>query len=115
MDERKRQRREYYLIAHAGLTSDPAGTGGEPFLALPATRLIYRSVHRRSANHSLVALERTSGAIRWLFVEPPGKEVVEKKAEWGFAASPLIVDGVVYAVDLNGRVYAFDAAFAGAG
>lgn len=64
---------------------------------------------------SLVALERTSGAIRWLFVEPPGKEVVEKKAEWGFAASPLIVDGVVYAVDLNGRVYAFDAAFAGAG
>lgn len=64
---------------------------------------------------SLVAMERTSGAIRWLFVEPPDKEVLEKKAEWGFAASPLIVDGVVYAVDLGGRVYAFDTAPAVAG
>jgi len=58
---------------------------------------------------SLVALDRQSGAIRWLFLEPPASETVEKKLEWGFAASPLIADGVVYAADLGGRVHAFDA------
>lgn len=58
---------------------------------------------------SLVALDRQSGAIRWLFLEPPSRQTVERKLEWGFAASPLIVDDVVYAADLGGRVHAFDA------
>ena len=57
---------------------------------------------------SLVAMDRASGAIRWLHVEQPGKEVLEKKLDWGFAASPLIADDVVYAADLSGKVYAFE-------
>ncbi|HKE96873.1 MAG TPA: PQQ-binding-like beta-propeller repeat protein [Povalibacter sp.] len=56
---------------------------------------------------ALVALERRSGAMRWLYLDPPAKEVVEAGKGWGFGAAPLIADGVVYAVDLNGRVYAF--------
>jgi outer membrane protein assembly factor BamB len=57
---------------------------------------------------SLVALDRASGAVRWMHVEPPDKEALDKKLDWGFAASPLIVDGIVYAADLSGRVYAFE-------
>lgn len=57
---------------------------------------------------SLVAIDRATGAIRWLYLEPPGKDIAEKKKDWGFGASAVIADGVVYAVDLNGRVYAFE-------
>ena len=39
-------------------------------------------------------------------IDPPPTDVVEKKAEWGFGAAPLIVDDVVYAADLAGRVHA---------
>jgi outer membrane protein assembly factor BamB len=59
-------------------------------------------------NGGLVALERDSGAVRWLYQEAPSKEIVDAKKTWGFGASPLIVDDVVYAVDLNGRLYAFE-------
>jgi len=51
----------------------------------------------------------TPTASIWLFLGPPSRQTVERKLEWGFAASPLIVDGVVYAADLGGRVHAFDA------
>jgi outer membrane protein assembly factor BamB len=54
---------------------------------------------------SLVALDRATGAIRWIHLEPPSVET--KKGDWGFGASPVMADGVVYAADLNGRVYAF--------
>ena len=57
---------------------------------------------------SLVGLDRASGAIRWLYLDPPSPDVAEKKAEWGFAASPVMVDGVVYAADLGGRVMAVE-------
>ncbi len=57
---------------------------------------------------ALVALERATGAVRWIFLEPPSKEILEAKKGWGFGASPVIADGVVYAADLNGRVHAFD-------
>jgi len=56
---------------------------------------------------SLVALDRSSGALRWIYLDPPSKEVLEAKKEWGFGASPVIGDGVVYAADLSGKVYAF--------
>ena len=55
---------------------------------------------------ALVALERSGGAIRWIFLEPPTKNVLDEKRGWGFGASPLIVGDVVYAADLNGRVHA---------
>jgi outer membrane protein assembly factor BamB len=58
---------------------------------------------------SLVALDRATGGIRWIHLEPPGEEVVKARQSWGFGASPVIADGVVYAADLNGRVYALDA------
>jgi hypothetical protein len=43
-----------------------------------------------------------------LYQEPPSKDVIDGKKNWGFGASPLIVDNVVYAVDLSGRLYAFE-------
>jgi outer membrane protein assembly factor BamB len=57
---------------------------------------------------SLVALDRATGAIRWIHLEPPSKEILDAKKGWGFGASPVIADGVVYAADLNGKVYAFE-------
>jgi eukaryotic-like serine/threonine-protein kinase len=57
---------------------------------------------------SLVGIDRATGAIRWLHLDPPAQDIVEKKLEWGFAAAPLIADGVVYAADLKGLVYAFN-------
>jgi outer membrane protein assembly factor BamB len=57
---------------------------------------------------SLVAMDRATGAIRWLYVELPDKKVIEKKKDWGFAAAPVIADGVVYAADLSGKVYALE-------
>jgi outer membrane protein assembly factor BamB len=63
-------------------------------------------------NGSLVALDRASGALRWIYLDPPAEQVVKDKKAWGFGASPVIadegVDGVVYAADLNGKVYAFE-------
>ena len=56
---------------------------------------------------SLIALDRQSGAIRWLYLDPPPKEIVAAKKGWGFGASPVIAGDTVYAVDLNGRVFAF--------
>jgi outer membrane protein assembly factor BamB len=57
---------------------------------------------------SLVALDRATGAIRWLHLEPPSKETLEAKKGWGFGASPVIGDGMVYAADLDGKVHAFE-------
>lgn len=57
---------------------------------------------------SLVAIDRASGAIRWLYLEPPSAATLEKKAEWGFAAAPAMAEGVVYAADLQGRVHAIE-------
>jgi outer membrane protein assembly factor BamB len=57
---------------------------------------------------SLIALDRATGAIRWIQLDPPSKEIVEAKEVWGFGASPAIADGLVYAADLNGKVYAFE-------
>ena len=49
-----------------------------------------------------------SGAIRWMYLEPPSAQTVKNKAEWGFAAAPAMSDGVVYAADLEGRVHAIE-------
>lgn len=53
---------------------------------------------------SLVAMDRATGAIRWIHLQPPSEEAAKKA--WGFGASPVIADGVVYAADLEGKVYA---------
>jgi outer membrane protein assembly factor BamB len=58
-------------------------------------------------NGSLLALDRATGAIRWVYLEPPTAETVKAGKNWGFAAAPVVADGVVYAADFNGRVYAF--------
>ncbi|HJY36325.1 MAG TPA: PQQ-binding-like beta-propeller repeat protein, partial [Steroidobacteraceae bacterium] len=54
------------------------------------------------------AIDRATGAIRWLYLDPPSADTVAKKAEWGFAAAPAVGDGVVYAADLQGRVHAIE-------
>ena len=58
---------------------------------------------------SLVAFDRGTGAIRWLFLDPPSEQIVAAKKGWGFGASPVIAGDLVYAADLNGKVYAFAA------
>lgn len=59
---------------------------------------------------SLAGIERQSGALLWLHVDPPGAETLATKAEWGFAAGPVLVGGTVYAADLAGRVVAIESA-----
>jgi outer membrane protein assembly factor BamB len=56
---------------------------------------------------ALVALDRATGAIRWIHLQPPSDEIVKANKEWGFGASPVIAGDVVYAADLAGRVHAF--------
>jgi outer membrane protein assembly factor BamB len=55
---------------------------------------------------SLVALDRASGSMQWIYLDPPSEEIVKSGQAWGFGASPVIASGVVYAADLNGRVHA---------
>ncbi|HEY5325329.1 MAG TPA: PQQ-binding-like beta-propeller repeat protein, partial [Caldimonas sp.] len=59
---------------------------------------------------ALVGIDRQSGALRWMHVDPPTPEQVARKAEWGFAAGPVLIGGTVYAADLDGRVFAIDGA-----
>ncbi len=56
---------------------------------------------------SLVALDRASGAIRWIHLDPPSEERAQAREPWGFGAAPVMADGVVYAADLDGKVFAF--------
>ena len=51
-----------------------------------------------------------SGTLRWMHVDPPTPEQVARKAEWGFAAGPVLIGGTVYAADLDGRVFAIEGA-----
>lgn len=62
---------------------------------------------------SLVALDRATGAIRWVHLDPPSAETAKAYKSWGFGASPVIADGVVYAADLQGKVFAFELEFDG--
>jgi outer membrane protein assembly factor BamB len=57
---------------------------------------------------SLVAMDRDTGEIRWIYLDPPSEEIVKAGKGWGFGASPVIAEGVLYAADLAGKVYAFD-------
>jgi len=56
---------------------------------------------------SLLAMDRATGQVKWMILNPPSDETAKAKKEWGFGASPVIADGVVYAADLDGKVYAF--------
>jgi outer membrane protein assembly factor BamB len=56
---------------------------------------------------ALVALDRGTGAMRWMELEPPSQAVVDARDYWGYVAAPLIEGQVVYAADLSGRVSAF--------
>lgn len=52
----------------------------------------------------LAAIERQSGALRWLYrAEPAGEGEF-----YGFAAAPVVSDARLFAADLTGTVYAFD-------
>ena len=57
---------------------------------------------------ALVAMERSTGALRWAYLDPPAMKTVEPGFEWGFAAGPVAVADTVFAADLAGLVYAFD-------
>jgi outer membrane protein assembly factor BamB len=57
---------------------------------------------------ALVAMERATGAIRWIYLDPPSGERAKSGQAWGFGSAPVIGDGAVYAADLDGRVFAFE-------
>ncbi len=65
--------------------------------------------HPGNREGALAGIERASGKMLWLLLEPPSESTVAAKLDWGFASSPILADGVVYAVDLNGSVYAIEA------
>jgi hypothetical protein len=56
----------------------------------------------------LLALDRASGAIRWIYLDPPSTDTIKGGNNWGFAASPVVGEGLVYAADFNGRIYAIE-------
>jgi outer membrane protein assembly factor BamB len=56
---------------------------------------------------ALVALDRASGVVRWMHIEPPSQDVIDARQYWGYVAAPLIAGKTVYAADLMGRVSAF--------
>jgi outer membrane protein assembly factor BamB len=67
-----------------------------------------RGAYPASRNGACFALDRASGALRWIYMDLPTERQAKDRVQWGFAASPVIGDGVVYAADLEGRVYAFE-------
>jgi len=72
------------------------------------TGTLGRGAYPASRNGSLIAIDLHSGGILWSYVDPPSEEAVKSGRNWGFAASPIVADEVVYAADFNGRVYAFE-------
>jgi outer membrane protein assembly factor BamB len=75
---------------------------------LVITGSVGRGAYPASRNGALFALERTTGAFRWIYVDLPSEQQVKDRVQWGFAASPVLGEGVVYAADLEGRVYALE-------
>ena len=75
---------------------------------LLVTGTLGKGAYPASRNGSLFALDRATGAIRWMYLDPPSEETVKAGNNWGFAASPALGEDVVYAADFNGRVYAFE-------
>lgn len=57
---------------------------------------------------SLIALDRATGALRWIHVDPPAGEHARANEYWGFGAAPVVAGKVVYAADLDGKVFAFE-------
>jgi outer membrane protein assembly factor BamB len=49
------------------------------------------------------AIDRTSGKLRWLLAS----DKPDKAPEYGFASAPVVANGMVYAADLKGKVFAF--------
>jgi outer membrane protein assembly factor BamB len=54
---------------------------------------------------ALVALDKRTGAVEWAYVSA----TPDPMKQFGFAASPVATRDRVYAADLDGRLYAFDA------
>ncbi len=52
---------------------------------------------------AFVALDRKSGKVQWAHKVPAAAH-----DSWGFVASPAVVGDVIFAADLEGRVYAFN-------
>jgi len=76
---------------------------------LVITGSLGKGAYPASRNGAFFALDRATGAFCWMFLEPPSEETVKAGKNWGFAASPVLGEGVVYAADFNGRVYAIEA------
>jgi outer membrane protein assembly factor BamB len=55
---------------------------------------------------SLVVLDRKTGELRWLLLDPPSQAALDSKQEWGFGAAPVSHGDLIYAADLRGRIYA---------
>jgi outer membrane protein assembly factor BamB len=59
----------------------------------------------RTLRGGLVALDRRNGEVEWAFLSTPPQPL----KQYGFASSPVATRDRVYAADMQGRVYAFQA------
>ena len=59
----------------------------------------------RTLRGGLVALNRRNGEVEWAFLSKPP----EPLQQFGFASSPVATRDRVYAADMQGRIYAFQA------
>jgi outer membrane protein assembly factor BamB len=57
---------------------------------------------------ALVGMDRATGTIRWIHLDPPDEERVKAGKAWGFGAAPVIAEGIAYAADLDGKLHAFE-------
>jgi outer membrane protein assembly factor BamB len=76
--------------------------------SLVVAATVGRGAYPGSRAGSLVAIDRATGKIVWIHLDPPGADVAKDKGRWGFGSGPVIADGIVYAADLRGRVCALD-------
>lgn len=65
--------------------------------------------HPGARGGALLGIDKGSGQARWMLLEAPSALTLEQKRDWGFASSPVIANGIAYAADLNGTVYAIQA------
>jgi outer membrane protein assembly factor BamB len=84
----------------------PGWTWAKPAIG---RRTVYASVTGTATPYmgprrgGFAAIDKATGKLRWLMES----EKPDKAPEYGFAAAPVVANGMVYAADLDGRVVAF--------
>ena len=59
-------------------------------LGLVVAATVGRGAYPGSRAGSLVAIDRATGKIVWIHLDPPGADVAKDKGRWGFGSGPVI-------------------------